>query len=207
MFDRFCVDASNRVAFNAAKALAQPGPPRFSPLFLHAGTGNGKTHLMHAIGHAYLDAVPGAGVIAMSAERFMFDFVAAMRAKDTHAFKLRLRSVDLLLIDDLQFIAGKDATQEEFFHTINEVMAAGKRIVITADRCPQALDGVEPRIVSRLAGGLVADIKSPEPALRAAVLAHRLSEHPDAYVPVDVLEMLAGGSPAASAIWKGRSIA
>lgn len=189
-FDRFCVDASNRVAFNAAKALAQPGPPRFSPLFLHSATGNGKSHLMHAIGHAYLAAVPGAGVICMSAERFMFEFVAAMRARDTHAFKTRLRSVDLLLIDDLQFIAGKDATQEEFFHTVNEIMAAGKRIVISADRCPQALDGVEPRIVSRLAGGLVADIKAPEPALRQAVLAHRLAEHPDTPVPAEVLAML-----------------
>ncbi len=191
-FDRFCVDASNRVAFNAAKALAQPGPPRFSPLYLHSGTGNGKTHLMHAIGHAYLAAVPGAGVICMSAERFMFEFVAAMRAKDTHAFKTRLRSVDLLLIDDLQFIAGKDATQEEFFHTVNEIMAAGKRIVISADRCPQALDGVEPRIVSRLASGLVADIKGPELGLRQAILAARLAEHPDSHVPADVLEMLAG---------------
>ena len=190
-FDRFCVDASNRVAFNAAKALAQPGPPRFSPLFLHSGTGNGKTHLMHAIGHVYLAAVPGAGVICMSAERFMYEFVAAMRAKDTHAFKTRLRSVDLLLIDDLQFIAGKDATQEEFFHTVNEIMAAGKRIVISADRCPQALDGVEPRIVSRLASGLVADIKGPEAGLRQAILAHRLGEHPDSHVPTDVLEMLA----------------
>lgn len=189
-FERFCVDASNRVAFNAARALAEPGPPRFSPLFLHSATGNGKSHLMHAIGHAYLEAVPGAGVICMSAERFMYDFVAAMRVKDTHAFKTRLRSVDLLLIDDLQFIAGKDATQEEFFHTVNEIMAAGKRIVISADRCPQALDGVEPRIVSRLAGGLVADIKAPEPALRQAVLAKRLAEHPETHVPADVIEML-----------------
>jgi chromosomal replication initiator protein len=189
-FDRFVVDASNRVAFNAAKALAEPGPPRFSPLFLHSATGNGKTHLMHAIGHAYLAATPGAGVICMSAERFMFEFVAAMRAKDTHAFKARLRSVDLLLIDDLQFIAGKDATQEEFFHTVNEIMAAGKRIVISADRSPQALEGVEPRIVSRLAGGLVADIKAPEPGLRQAILAHRLGEHPDTHVPADVLELL-----------------
>ena len=188
-FARFCVDASNRVAFNAAKALAEPGPPRFSPLFLHATTGNGKTHLMHAVAHAYLTAVPGAGVICISAERFMFDFVAAMRAKDTHAFKTRLRSVDLLLIDDLQFIAGKDATQEEFFHTVNEIMAAGKRIVISADRCPQALDGVEPRIVSRLSGGLVADIKPPEPALRDAVLAQRLAEQ-DVRVPPEVVAML-----------------
>src|SRR3546814_16646321 len=92
----------------------------------------------------------------------MFEFVQALRARDTFSFKARLRAADLLLIDDLQFIAGKDSTQEEFFHTINEIMAAGKRIVITADRCPQALDGVEPRILSRLAGGLVADIKAPE---------------------------------------------
>lgn len=189
-FERFCVDASNRVAFNAAQALAQPGAPRFSPLFLHSGTGNGKTHLMHAIGHAYLTAVPSAGVICMSAERFMYEFVAAMRAKDTHTFKTRLRGCDLLLIDDLQFIAGKDATQEEFFHTVNEVMAAGKRIVISADRCPQALDGVEPRIVSRLASGLVADIKAPEPALRTAILAARLAEQPEVTVPAEVLEML-----------------
>src|SRR3546814_10746188 len=90
----------------------------------------------------------------------MFEFVQALRARDTFSFKARLRAADLLLIDDLQFIAGKDSTQEEFFHTINEIMAAGKRIVITADRCPQALDGVEPRILSRLAGGLVADIKA-----------------------------------------------
>ncbi|MCM8729954.1 chromosomal replication initiator protein DnaA [Hephaestia sp. GCM10023244] len=190
-FDRFVVDTSNRVAFNAAKALAEPGAPRFSPLFLHSGTGQGKTHLMHAIGHAYLAAVPEAVVICMSAERFMFEFVQALRARDTFSFKARLRAADLLLIDDLQFIAGKDSTQEEFFHTINEIMAAGKRIVITADRCPQALDGVEPRILSRLAGGLVADIKTPEPALRRAILDRRCGELADLLVPEEVRALLA----------------
>ncbi|RZL73070.1 MAG: chromosomal replication initiator protein DnaA, partial [Sphingomonas sp.] len=114
-FARFVVDPSNKVAFNAAKVLAEPGPVRFSPLFLHSGTGQGKTHLMHAIGHAFLEHNPNAIVLCMSAERFMYDFVASMRARDTHAFKQRLRGADLLLIDDLQFIAGKDATQEEFF--------------------------------------------------------------------------------------------
>ncbi|MFN3434170.1 MAG: DnaA ATPase domain-containing protein, partial [Sphingomonas sp.] len=99
-FDRFVVDAANRVAFNAARALAEPGVPRFSPLFLHSGTGQGKTHLMHAIGHAFLARHPDATVLCMSAERFMFDFVAAMRARDTHSFKQRLRGADLLLIDD-----------------------------------------------------------------------------------------------------------
>ena len=172
-FERFVVDPSNRVAFNAAKALAEPGVPRFSPLFLHSGTGLGKTHLMHAIGHAYLAAVPDARVFLMSAERFMFEFVAAIRANDTHAFKTRLRGADLLMIDDLHFISGKKPTQDEFFHTINELTAAGKRLVITADRHPQGLDDVEARIVSRLAMGLVADIKMPDATLRRALLDHR----------------------------------
>ncbi len=190
-FDRFVADASNRVALNAARALAEPGPVRFSPLFIHGGTGQGKSHLMHAIGHAFLDSRPDARVLCMSAERFMFDFVAAMRARDTHAFKSRLRGCDLLLIDDLQFIAGKDATQEEFFHTINEIMAAGKRLVISADRAPQALDGVESRILGRMSAGLVADVKGSTLELRRAVLAQRLVELPDATVPADVVDMIA----------------
>jgi chromosomal replication initiator protein len=151
----------------------------------------GKTHLMHAIGHAFLAAVPDARVILMSAERFMFEFVAAIRANDTHAFKTRLRSADLLMIDDLHFISGKKPTQDEFFHTINELTAAGKRLVITADRHPQGLDDVEARIVSRLAMGLVADIKSPDATLRRALLDHRLGELPEVKVPEDVLELLA----------------
>ena len=189
-FDRFVVDQSNRVAFNAARALAEPGTPRFSPLFLHSATGLGKTHLMHAIGHAYLASVPDARVILMSAERFMFEFVAAIRANDTHAFKNRLRSSDLLMIDDLHFISGKKPTQDEFFHTINELTAAGKRLVITADRCPQGLDDVEARIVSRLSMGLVADIKAPDAILRRALLDHRLSELREVIVPQDVLDLL-----------------
>ncbi|WP_267380967.1 MULTISPECIES: chromosomal replication initiator protein DnaA [unclassified Sphingomonas] len=191
-FDRFVVDATNHVAFNAAKALAEPGAPRFSPLYLHSGTGQGKTHLMHAIGHAFLASHPDAVVLCMSAERFMFEFVSAMRARDTFAFKQRLRGADLLLIDDLQFIAGKDSTQEEFFHTINEIMGAGKRLVISADRCPQALDGVEARIVGRMAAGLVTDIKPPALPLRRAILTRKLVDMPGAAVPDDVLDLLAG---------------
>ena len=190
-FDRFVTDSSNRVAFNAARALAEPGVPRFSPLYLHSGTGQGKTHLMHAIGQAFLDANPDATALYMPAERFMFEFVQALRARDTHAFKARLRGVDLLMIDDLQFIAGKDATQEEFFHTVNEFMGGNKRLVIAADRGPGALDAVEPRLVSRLAAGLVADIKPPAIELRRAILARKLDDMPDADVPQEVLEMLA----------------
>ena len=189
-FDRFVVDASNRVAVNAARALANGGPVRFSPLYLHGSTGNGKTHLCHAVAHAFLTHSPEARVLVMSAERFMFDFVQAMRARDTFAFKTRLRGCDLLLIDDLQFIAGKDATQEEFFHTINEVMAAGKRLVIAADRCPQALDGIDPRITGRMASGLVADIRAPELALRRAILDRKVADV-GAEVPEDVRALLA----------------
>ncbi len=190
-FDRFVIDDSNKVAANAARALAEPGTPRFSPLFLHSGTGMGKTHLMQAIGAAFIAAQPSASVIYMSAERFMFEFVQAMRARDTFAFKSRLRSVDLLMIDDLHFIAGKDATQEEFFYTINEVMSAGKRLVVSADRSPQGLDGVEARILSRLSVGFVADIKPANLELRRAVLARKLADLPDAQVPGEVLELLA----------------
>jgi chromosomal replication initiator protein len=179
------------VALNAARALAEPGAPRFSPLFIHSPTGLGKTHLLHAIGHAFLATRPEANVLFMSAERFMFDFVQAVRGRDTFAFKARLRAADLLMIDDLQFIAGKDATQEEFFHTINEIMGAGKRLVISADRCPQALDGVEARIVSRLGSGLVADIRPPDLDLRRRILEHKHAEL-DVAVPVEVLDLLAG---------------
>ena len=189
-FDRFVVDASNRVAFNAARALADGGPVRFSPLYLHGSTGIGKTHLCHAIAHEFLTHSPEARVLVMSAERFMFEFVQAMRARDTFAFKARLRGCDLLLIDDLQFIAGKDATQEEFFHTVNEVMAAGKRLVIAADRCPQALDGIDPRITGRMASGLIADIRAPEPALRRAILDRKVADV-GAEVPEDVRALLA----------------
>ena len=190
-FDRFVVDGSNRVAFNAAQALAEPGPPRFSPLFLHSATGLGKTHLMHAIGARFLAANPNATVIALSAERFMFDFVQALRVRDTHAFKQRLRSADLLLIDDLQFIAGKDSTQEEFLHTINELVGAGKRLVISADRAPQAIDGLEPRIASRLSAGLVADIRAPDATLRRAVLDAKCRELSGVEVPEGIRDMLA----------------
>ena len=190
-FDRFVVDTTNRVAFNAAKALAEPGKPRFSPLYLHSNTGQGKTHLMHAIGQAFLDACPEATAIYMPAERFMFEFVRAVREKDTFAFKARLRGVDLLMIDDLQFIAGKESTQEEFFHTVDEFMREGKRLVIAADRSPLALEGIEARLASRLGSGLAADIKPAELGLRRAILDRKLEDMSGAVVPPEVLDLLA----------------
>ncbi|WP_239987381.1 chromosomal replication initiator protein DnaA [Sphingosinithalassobacter portus] len=190
-FDRFVVDGSNRVAFNAARALAESGAPRFSPLYLHSTTGQGKTHLMHAIGQAFLADNPGMSAIYMPAERFMFEFVRALKARDTLAFKARLRGADLLMIDDLQFIGGKDATQDEFFHTVNEFMGSGKRLVFAADRAPLALEGFTPQLAGRLGSGLVADIRQPELELRRAILQRKLADMPDVAVPEEVIELLA----------------
>ena len=190
-FDSFVVGKANEVAYNAARTLAEGGAAGFNPLFLHGGTGLGKTHLMHAIGQDYLARHPQARVIYMSAEKFMYEFVAAMRAKDTHSFKARLRTADVLMIDDVQFIAGKDSTQEEFFHTMNEIITAGKRLVITADRSPQDLDGIESRILSRLSWGLVADVNPADFELRLNIILKKLEAMPQARVPQEVVVFLA----------------
>jgi chromosomal replication initiator protein len=191
-FDSFIVGKSNELAYNAAHAVAEPGPVGFNPLFLHGTTGLGKTHLMHAIGNAFLARQPNAKVAYLSAEKFMVEFLAALRAKDTIAFKQRLRSVDLLMIDDVQFIAGKESTQEEFFHTMNEIISAGKRLVITADRSPQNLEGIQERILSRMAWGLVADINPADYELRLNILHAKLAGMTqNIAVPAEVIEFLA----------------
>ncbi|MEO7634469.1 MAG: DnaA/Hda family protein, partial [Sphingomicrobium sp.] len=133
-FETFVVGKANEVAATAARTLATSPGVTFNPLFIHGGTGRGKTHLLHAIGQAFLECRPGARVVSMSAEKFMVEFVRALKENDTIGFKGRLRSADLLLIDDVQFIAGKDSTQEEFFHTMNDIITAGRRLVITSDR-------------------------------------------------------------------------
>ncbi|MBW8744367.1 MAG: chromosomal replication initiator protein DnaA [Sphingomonas sp.] len=190
-FDSFVVGKANELAYNAAKTLAEGGKLAFNPLFLHGGTGLGKTHLMHAIGHEYRIRHPEAQILYMSAEKFMFEFVSALRAKDTHSFKQRLRAADVLLIDDVQFIAGKDSTQEEFFHTMNELISAGRRLVISADRSPQNLDGIESRILSRLSWGLVADINPADFELRYNIIVKKLESLPAGTVPDEVALFLA----------------
>ena len=195
-FSNFVVGKSNELAYNAARTLADGGPISFNPLFLHGTTGLGKTHLMHAIGGEFRTRLPHAKVAYLSAEKFMNDFLAALRAKDTVTFKQRLRSVDLLMIDDVQFIAGKESTQEELFHTMNEIISAGKRLVITADRSPQNLDGIQDRILSRMAWGLVADINAADYELRLNILHSKVAGLTDALgptltVPDDVVEFLA----------------
>jgi chromosomal replication initiator protein len=190
-FDSFVVGKANEVAYNAARTMAEGGRLGFNPLFLHGGTGLGKTHLMHAIGQDYLARHPGTRVVYMSAEKFMFEFVAAMRAKDTFSFKQWLRSADVLMIDDVQFIAGKESTQEEFFHTMNELISAGRRLVISADRSPQDLDGIESRILSRLSWGLVADVNPADFELRLNIITKKLETMPQASVPQEVVNFLA----------------
>jgi len=190
-FETFIVGKANEVAATAARTLAGASAVSFNPLFIHGGTGRGKTHLLHAIGHSFLAAHPGKRVVSMSAEKFMVEFIRALKANDTIGFKGRLRSADLLLIDDVQFIAGKDSTQEEFFHTMNEIITAGRRLVITSDRAPQDLDGVAPRILSRLSWGLVADINAADFELRFNIVEAKLSVLPGVEMPRPVVDFLA----------------
>jgi len=190
-FENFVVGKANEVAFNASQTLATAKSVVFNPLFLHGGTGRGKTHLLHAIGHEFHRLKPRAKIIYMSAEKFMVEFVAALRANETIRFKQQLRSADLLMIDDVQFIAGKESTQEEFFHTMNEIISAGSRLVISSDRAPQDLDGIEPRILSRLSWGLVADINQADLELRLNIILKKLEALPDVQVPEDVVMFLA----------------
>jgi len=194
-FTEFVPGTANVLACNAAQRMAAEATPQFTPLYLKAATGQGKTHLLHAIGHAFAATRPGARIFYCSAERFMIEFVQAMRSNEMLEFKARLRAFDLLLVDDIQFIIGKASTQEELLHTIDALLSAGKRLVVAADRAPQALDGVEQRLLSRLSMGLVADIAPADIELRRKILEHRLARFSPAsvsgQVPADVIEFLA----------------
>lgn len=190
-FASFVTGAANILASNAAQRMAAPETPQFAPLYLKAATGQGKTHLLHAIGHAYLANHQRARIFYCSAERFMVEFVQALRQNQTIEFKARLRGFDLLLVDDIQFIIGKASAQEELLYTIDALLAEGKRLVFAADRAPQALDGVEQRLLSRLSMGLVADIQPADIELRRSILEHRLQRFSPSHVPGDVVEFLA----------------
>jgi chromosomal replication initiator protein len=190
-FTTFVTGSANVLASNAAQRMAATETPQFAPLYLKAATGQGKTHLLHAIGHAYLVSHPRARIFYCSAERFMVEFVQALRQNQTIEFKTRLRGFDLLLVDDIQFIIGKASAQEELLYTIDALLAEGKRLVFAADRAPQALDGVEQRLLSRLSMGLVADIQPADIELRRTILEHRLQRFSPTHVPADVIEFLA----------------
>ncbi|HTM95363.1 MAG TPA: chromosomal replication initiator protein DnaA, partial [Croceibacterium sp.] len=190
-FASFVTGNTNVLAFNAAERMAKTETPQFSPLYLKAATGHGKTHLLHAIGHAYLQAHPRARIFYCSAERFMVEFVSALKQNEMIEFKARLRGFDLLLVDDIQFIIGKTSAQEELLYTIDALLAEGKRLVFAADRAPQALDGVEQRLLSRLSMGLVADILPADIDLRRSILESKLTRFAPLDVPADVIEFLA----------------
>jgi chromosomal replication initiator protein len=189
-FENFVVGKPNELAYAAAQRVADAETPSFNPLFLYGGVGLGKTHLMHAIAWHIRRNYPQRRVIYMSAEKFMYQFVRALRYKDTVAFKDQFRSVDLLMIDDVQFIGGKDTTQEEFFHTFNALVDRNRQVIISADKSPQDLDRMEERLRSRLGWGLVADLHPATYELRLGIL-HAKAEKMGCSVPVKVMEFLA----------------
>lgn len=189
-FDNFVVGKPNELAYAAARRVAETDKPAFNPLFLYSGVGLGKTHLMHAIAWHIRTHYPSRRVIYMSAEKFMYQFVRALRFKDTVAFKEQFRSVDVLMIDDVQFICGKDTTQEEFFHTFNALVDRNRQVIISADKPPQDLDRMEERLRSRLGWGLVADLHPATYELRLGIL-HAKAEKLGCPVPDKVMEFLA----------------
>lgn len=194
-FDRFVVGKPNELAHAAARRVAESPEVTFNPLFLYGGVGLGKTHLMHAIAWEVLAQRPEARVLYLSAEQFMHKFVQALRYKDMLGFKEMFRSVDVLMVDDVQFIAGKDSTQDEFFHTFNALVDQGKQIVISADRAPGEIEGIDERIKSRLQWGLVVDIHPTDYELRLGILQSKAEASAELYPEVElapgVLEFLA----------------
>ncbi|MEO1318349.1 MAG: chromosomal replication initiator protein DnaA, partial [Pseudomonadota bacterium] len=194
-FESFIVGKPNELAHAAARRVAETANATFNPVFLYGGVGLGKTHLMHAIAWELQRSRPGCRVVYLSAEQFMYRFVQALRFRDTITFKQQFRSVDVLMVDDVQYIAGKDSTQEEFFHTFNALVDQQKQVVISADNSPDRIEGMEERIRSRLQWGLVVDIHPADYELRLGILQAKAEQaqvmHPDVLLDPKVLEMLA----------------
>lgn len=189
-FDNFVIGESNRFAHATALAVAEAPGSTYNPLFLYSDSGMGKTHLLHAIGNYYISLFPGSRVLYVSSEEFTNMFINAMRTQQGHNFKNLFRSVDILLIDDIQFLSNKEGTLEEFFNTFNALANANKQIVITSDVAPRLLDGFEDRMISRFASGIVANIDLPNLETRIAILEKKAaSERLD--VPREVLEYIA----------------
>ncbi len=187
-FDSFVVGPGNRLAHAAAQAVAESPAKAYNPLFLYGGVGLGKTHLLHAVGHACIAA--GLNVLYVSSEEFTNDLVNAIRAHNTAIFRERYRRMDVLLVDDIQFIAGKEATQEEFFHTFNTLHGQDKQLVISSDRPPRSLVTLEERLRSRFEWGLTADIQAPDFETRLAILRSK-AERAERVVGAEILELIA----------------
>ncbi len=189
-FDNFVVGKPNEFAYAAALRVSESDTPTFNPLFLYGGVGLGKTHLMHAIAWNIKERNPEKKVIYISAEKFMYLFIKALRFKNSMSFKDMFRAVDVLMIDDVQFIGGKETTQEEFFHTFNELVDNNRQVILSADKSPSNLDGVEDRLKSRLGWGLVADIHPTTFELRLGILQSKAKKY-KLEIPDKVLEFLA----------------
>ena len=190
VFENFVVGKPNELAYAAARRVADSEVAPFNPLFLYGGVGLGKTHLMHAIAHHTRQKFPDRRVVYLSAEKFMYHFIRALRFQDTVSFKERFRSVDLLMIDDVQFINGKESTQEEFFHTFNDLVDNNRQVVISADKSPSDMEGMEERLRSRLGWGLVADIHATNYELRLGIMDAK-AERIGIEIPHKVKEFLA----------------
>jgi chromosomal replication initiator protein len=191
-FDHFVIGKSNELAYAAADAVAQAPGKVYNPLFIYGDTGLGKTHLMQAAGHEILRRIPTTRVLYIGTEQFTNEYVAAIQTRTTQDFRRRFRETDLLLVDDIQFLKGKEATQEEFFHTFNALYEAGRQIVMTSDRPPADIPGIEARLVSRFQWGMVADIELPDLEHRIAILQHKAQlDHLEHTVPEGVIRFVA----------------
>jgi chromosomal replication initiator protein len=191
-FDQFVIGKSNDVAAAAAQAAAQAPGKVYNPLFIYGETGLGKTHLMQGIAHELLRRTPTLRLAYVGTEQFTNEFIGAIQAGQMGDFRRRFREIDLLLVDDVQFLKGKESTQEEFFHTFNAIYEAGRQIVLTSDRPPKEIPGLESRLVSRFEWGMVANIDSPDLEHRIAILKKKASvDHLELTIPDEVIEFIA----------------
>ena len=191
-FEHFVIGKSNELAYAAADAVAQAPGRVYNPLFIYGATGLGKTHLMQAVAHEILRHAPTTRILYIGTEQFTNEYVAAIQSRTTQDFRRRFRESDLLLVDDIHFLKGKEATQEEFFHTFNALYEAGRQIIMTSDRSPAEIPGIEARLVSRFQWGMVADIESPDLEHRIAILQHKSQvDHLEQTIPDTVIRFIA----------------
>jgi chromosomal replication initiator protein len=191
-FDHFVIGKSNELAAAAAHAVSQAPGRVYNPLFLYGDTGLGKTHLMQAVAHAVMDRLPETRITFIGTEQFTNEMIGAIRERTTQDFRRRYRETDLLLVDDVQFLKGKESTQEEFFHTFNALYEAGRQIILTSDRPPSEIPGLEARLVSRFQWGMVADIELPDLEHRIAILRNKaMIDHLEMTIPEDVIRFIA----------------